>query len=61
MEGANGEISSFQCFRPAHAGSVAPERVRRDLALLVPARATLAAVLSLYETGAIPISDSEAL
>jgi hypothetical protein len=45
----------LQCFGPTLAGSVAPERVRRDLALLVPARAPLAAVLSLHETGAIPI------
>lgn len=35
---------------------VAPERVRRDLALLIPSHATLAAVLSLYENGIIPES-----
>jgi hypothetical protein len=46
----------LQCFGLALAGSVAPEQVRRDLALLVPARATLAAVLTLDETGAIPLT-----
>jgi hypothetical protein len=53
MEGANRGISPLQCFRPALAGAVAPARVRRDLALFVPARANLTAVLSLHETGAI--------
>lgn len=33
---------------------VAPERARRDLALLFSSRATLTAVLSLYENGIIP-------
>ena len=56
MEGANREISPFQRLRPALAGAAAPARVRRDLALRVPARATLATVLSLHETGAIPAS-----
>lgn len=54
MEGANQEISPFQCFRPSLAGAIVPARVRWDLALLVPARATLAAVLSLHEKTAIP-------
>jgi hypothetical protein len=44
----------LQCFGPVLAESVAPERVRRDLTLLVPVRATLASVLSLHETWAIP-------
>ncbi len=59
--GATNRNIPFQCLRPALAGAEAPARVRRDLALLIPTRATLAAVLSPYETGAIPISDSKAL
>ena len=54
-EGASRETSPFQGLRPALAGTVTPARVRRELALPVPPRATLATVLSLDETGGIPL------
>jgi hypothetical protein len=51
MEGASRETSPLQCFRSALAGTGTPARVRRDLALLVPGHAILAAVLSLRKRG----------